>query len=204
MDSKKTGSQRLDRYLAQSERGNRTSVEVAAPPEVVWDAFRETTLEECRITGALLNLRGLPGRILGRGAFSSRPALGEDHPPVTLLSNMTDGRFAVLEQVPGEELVLGLVGQFWKVSGGTDVKLPDGAAFLEFNEPGYVKTAVNFRVDATSGGSRLTTETRSITTNASARRKFAVYWLAIGWASKLIRRDMLAAVRRRAEARGDR
>jgi len=188
----------LDRYLAESERGNRTSIEIAAPPAVAWQALTETTLAECRVTGVLLTLRGLPGRLLRRGAFASRSDEG-DGSELTLMSNMTGGRFLVMEEAPGEELVLGLVGQFWKPSGGTDVPLTDAGAFLEFDQPGYVKTAVNFRVEATSSGSRLSTETRSITTDASSRRKFALYWLAIGWASRLIRRDMLAAVRRRAE-----
>lgn len=201
MSERTTAPQLLDRYLVDSERGNVTRVEIAAPHEVAWDALQRTTLAECRVTGALLSLRGLPGRVLGRGAFSSeRP--NEDGTSPTILGNMTRSRFVVLDEVAGEELVIGLVGQFWKLSGGTDVALADGAAFLEFKEPGYVKTAANFRVEATSTGSKLTTETRSVTTDASSRRKFAAYWLAVGLGSKLIRKDMLAAVRRRAEAAG--
>lgn len=191
--------QLLDRYLADSERGNLTSVEIAASPAAAWEALQRTTLEECRVTGALLSLRGLPGRLLGRGAFSSERGSADGSSP-TILGNMTRSRFVVLDEVAGEELVIGLVGQFWKLSGGSDVAIADGAAFLEFDEPGYVKTAANFRVEATPRGSRLTTETRSVTTDASARRKFAAYWMVVGLGSKWIRQDMLAAVRRRAEA----
>jgi hypothetical protein len=209
MDTNSRSPQLLDRYLAASERGNLTSVEIAAPPATAWEALGQTTLSECRLTGALVTLRGLPSRLLQRGAFypgtsdSSRSvdsgSRDDDRTEAPLLGDASSGRFLVLDQAPGQELVRGLVGQFWKLTGGTDVALADSSAFVEFNEPGYVKTAINFRVERTATGSRLTTETRSVTTDASSRRKFALYWLAIGWASKLIRRDMLAAVRRRAE-----
>ena len=46
-------------------------------------------------------------------------------------------------------------------------------------------------------GSRLVTETRVESTDARARRLFALYWLVIRLGSGLIRRDLLRAVRRR-------
>lgn len=44
----------------------------------------------------------------------------------------------------------------------------------------------------------LGTETRGYSTDSRARRRFAVYWALIRPASGLVRRDMLATVRRRA------
>jgi len=49
-------------------------------------------------------------------------------------------------------------------------------------------------------GSRMATETRIAATDATARRRFGRYWLLIGPFSGITRREMLAAIRRRAEA----
>lgn len=49
------------------------------------------------------------------------------------------------------------------------------------------------------GGILLTTETRVAVEDPGARRRIAVYWAVIRVGSGLIRRDVLRAVRRRAE-----
>jgi hypothetical protein len=54
--------------------------------------------------------------------------------------------------------------------------------------------------DQGDGWSRLRTETRVFATDASARRRFAVYWRLIYPGSSLIRHMWLDAIRRRAEA----
>jgi hypothetical protein len=64
------------------------------------------------------------------------------------------------------------------------------AAALE--RPG-LKIAIDFRAESIPGGSRLSTETRVKATNERARRRFRLYWLAIGPFSALIRRRWLAA-----------
>jgi len=75
--------------------------------------------------------------------------------------------------------------------------------FRAFNVPGYAKAAVNFRVtsDASESGTWLSTETRIATTDPGARCKFRAYWLLIRPGSALIRREWLAAIKRRAEGR---
>jgi len=62
-------------------------------------------------------------------------------------------------------------------------------------QPNRAIAAMNFRID----GNRLTTETRVHTTDAGARRRFAVYWRLIHPGSDIIRRMWLQAIRRRAE-----
>ena len=56
-----------------------------------------------------------------------------------------------------------------------------------------LKIAIDFRAEPIPGGSRLSTETRVKATNERARRRFRVYWLAIGPFSALIRGRWLAA-----------
>ena len=57
-----------------------------------------------------------------------------------------------------------------------------------------LKIAIDFRAEPIPGGSRLSTETRVKATTEQARRRFRLYWLAIGPFSALIRRRWLAAV----------
>jgi hypothetical protein len=57
-----------------------------------------------------------------------------------------------------------------------------------------LKIAIDLRAEPIPGGSRLRTETRVQTTNERARRRFRVYWLAIGPFSALIRRRWLRAI----------
>jgi len=99
--------------------------------------------------------------------------------------------FSVLADVPGRELVVGAVGRPWQLRGGGR---PD-ADFRAFDEPGYAKMAMDFRLD----GGLLTTETRVLLTDAAARRRFRAYWLVIRPFSGLIRRVWLRAIKRRAE-----
>ena len=56
-----------------------------------------------------------------------------------------------------------------------------------------LRIAIDFRAEPIPGGSRLSTETRVKATNEQARRRFRLYWLAIGPFSALIRRRWLAA-----------
>lgn len=56
-----------------------------------------------------------------------------------------------------------------------------------------LKIAIDFRAEPIPGGSRLRTETRVKATTERARRRFRLYWLAIGPFSALIRRRWLAA-----------
>jgi hypothetical protein len=56
---------------------------------------------------------------------------------------------------------------------------------------------MNFTVRTEAGGSRVTTETRIVGTDAEATRRFRRYWLLIRPGSGAIRRSWLKAIRRR-------
>lgn len=69
--------------------------------------------------------------------------------------------------------------------------------------PARASAFMNFRVtEVGSGSCEVTTETRVYATDASARRRFAVYWRVIYPGSALIRRMWLRAIRERASAPG--
>jgi hypothetical protein len=164
----------LDGVLPAWDFRERHSIRVTAPPERVFDAVRSVTLAEMPVARWLMRTRGMR-------AGPGRPVLEE-----ALRS------FSVLADEPGRELVLGSIGQPWRFRGG---RAP-GADFAPFDEPGYAKMALSFRLE----GETLVTETRVLMTDVRSRRAFRRYWLAIRPFSGLIRRVWLRAIRRRAEA----
>ena len=91
-------------------------------------------------------------------------------------------RASVLEDVAGEGIVLTLSGQFWRLRG-------HGA------EP-PATAVIDFRI----GPGSLTTETRIHVSDPASRRKFERYWRVVRPFSGLIRRRVLLAAKRRAEA----
>ena len=107
--------------------------------------------------------------------------------------------FTLLEERPGEELVLGTVGRFWRARGELCATSP-----VRFRAPapsGTAKAAWNFEVGIRAdGATELRTETRVLCADAATRRRFRAYWTLIRPFSGLIRQEMLAAVRSAAES----
>jgi hypothetical protein len=156
--------------------------DVAASPERTWQALEQVTVGELPLTRVLVRLRGL-GRLAGAG----------DRRLLDALSFLVP-----LDEGPGERVV-GMIGRPWKPNGQL-VSLAGAEEFAVFDRPGWVRVATDFRVAPAPCGARIETETRIAATDAGARRRFACYWRLVGLGSALIRRDMLRAIRRRAEA----
>lgn len=106
----------------------------------------------------------------------------------------------MLAEIPGHEIVFGAVTQFWVPNPVFRSVPPE--EFANLREPGYVKIAWTLRADPiNSQNSVACTETRVITTDASARAKFRRYWSMILPGVILIRRALLRAVKKEAERR---
>jgi hypothetical protein len=183
-------------FVPDATSGNATSIDIAAPPDEVWQALDELRFDDLRATRVLMGVRSLPARLLKRGSL--RSGRGDVAPRV--LDAMAAGRFVVLHREPESILTLGLVGQFWKLSGGEDADVADSDAFVAFEQPGFVKSAIDFEVERRATGTRVTTRTCNRATDETTARRFRRYWLVIGPGSKAIRLDILHAVRRRAES----
>lgn len=106
--------------------------------------------------------------------------------------------FLELDVLPQQELVLGIVGRFWRPDGGI-VRGLGASDFGEFHSDGYAKAVWNFSLAAVAGGTQLTTETRVQTFGSSATFKFRLYWLLVGPFSGIIRNSMLREIKRIAE-----
>ena len=184
----------LDQLLSVSHFNEVHSVVVVAPPGRVFAAISDVTLQEVPVFRFLLALRALPARLVGRRGPGSD--LGEP-----LVAWARHSGFIFLAERPGEELVFGLVGQPWKLLGGRSPKVSSAGEFLAFTTPGYVKVATNFwvRPHRPDGRTTLSTETRIWALDSATEARFRLYWWWIRPGSGLIRREWLAAVKRRAQ-----
>jgi hypothetical protein len=117
-----------------------------------------------------------------------------------ILEVMLNSGFVLLDDAPGQEIVIGAVGAFWQMAPETLPRLRGAADFAAFRTPGSAKVAANFAIGEDGPGwSRLTTETRIFAPDPVARRAFGAYWRVIYPGSSLIRHSWLEAVRERAE-----
>jgi hypothetical protein len=127
-------------------------------------ALREVTFGDVPLVRALVFVRGLglPRR---------------EHNVLEAISR----RATVLEDIPGEGIVVSLQGQFWRLRG----RGPEPAA----------TAVVRFR----AADGMLSTETR-VQVPPASRAQFVRYWRIVRPFSGLIRRAVLRAAKRRAEA----
>jgi hypothetical protein len=177
----------IDQWLPRFDVVERHASVVAASPHRVDGCVRDVDLARSRLTAGLLSLRRLPSALNG----GMRPMRR-----VTLEDLLARG-FVILADAPGEEIVLGVVGRFWRPDGGVVRIQPE--EFVAFAEPGHARAAWNFRIDPRGGGCRLSTETRIDCVDAAALRRFRVYWALVGPFSGLIRRELLRLIKREAE-----
>jgi hypothetical protein len=107
--------------------------------------------------------------------------------------------FRELRLDPPRTLVAGAATQSWRLRGGETADVVDLDGFRAFARRGFILIATSFELEELGDGTRLSSETRVQPTDAAAARAFRPYWWAIRGGSGLIRRDVLHAVRRRAE-----
>lgn len=184
----------IDRYLPAFDVSHICEESVAAPPEAVYTAIKETDLRD-PIIDFLFALRELPLRL-------ARRLRGEAPPPAPRRVMLGDVQqlgpgFVQLAEEPGTELVIGAVGQFWhRDYGGRTVSADE---FIGFQEPGFAKLAMGLVVRAAGAGSIVSYEARTATTDDAARRKFRIYWRLIAPGVALVMRRALRRIKARAE-----
>ncbi len=174
----------LDDHLPRYHFNEVHSIRIDRPPEVVLAAARELTGREVPLMGGLMLLRAGPRAL----RLSARR---------TVLEEFERAGFTKLEDGP-DRIVAGAVGRFWRPSGG--LLQMDPERFAAFSDPGYAKAAFEFRAAPSpdGGGTLLTTETRILATDETARRSFGRYWRVIRPGSGAIRWAWLRAIARRA------
>jgi hypothetical protein len=162
---------------------------VRAPIQRVYESLRTAELGSSPVVRLLLRLRALPA-IFTIGGHKRNLHLN--------LDALVKGGFVLLGENPPNEIALGLIGRFWKLSGGTCSIV--ASEFKGFDEPGYAKAVWNFSlVEEGADLTMLATETRVGCSDDASRGRFRLYWAVIAPFSGLIRREVLRTIRREAE-----
>jgi hypothetical protein len=93
------------------------------------------------------------------------------------------------------------LSQAWRLLGGLAPPRLDAGALRTWSQPGWIKVAMEFRLESAPAGTVLSTETRVVAMDLRTRRYFAAYWFLIRAGSGAIRREVLRVVAGRAESR---
>jgi hypothetical protein len=171
----------LHLVLPEYDRREVHSRWIDASPAAVWAALHETIAADLPVSKALMSIRSAGRTKLMGPLLAMRP----DQQP--------------LAETEGHEIVRGLVTRAWRPTPRIHRLPPGASAFTAFDEPGWVKVAIDLRLTPERRGTRLSTETRCKTTDGRSQVVFALYWTLIRIGSGIIRRETLAAVARRAE-----
>lgn len=164
-------------------------------PAEALDLMKTIPPDEIRLLRTLIELRNLPGRLLGRPRFGKSISRS-----IPLFEQILNFGFCLLGEDGASEVAFGLIDQSWKISGGRRAPVGNAAEFTEFSEPGFVKIGANLLARPARRGAFLSTQTRVLATDARTRRVFGSYWLFIRPFSGLIRRSWLQAAARRASS----
>jgi hypothetical protein len=165
-----------------------------SPPRAL-EVMRRIPPDEIRLLRSLIELRNLPGRLVGRPRFGKGMSGS-----IPLFEQILDFGFCSLGEEEASEVAFGLIDQSWKVSGGRRAPVTSAVEFAEFSEPGFVKIGANLLARPARQGAFLSTQTRVLATDRRTRRVFGAYWLFIRPFSGLIRRSWLQAAARRASS----
>jgi hypothetical protein len=187
----------IDHYLPRYDVTEVQELPVDAPPEVTYPAIRETDLTDPMI-GALFAIRELPTRLVQR----LRGQVPQRQPARFTFNDLATPELGwmLLAEEPGIEFVVAAVGRFWRRDYGWHPVAPD--QFVGFDEPGYAKLAVSFRVQRIAEvGSLLRYEARTATTDDVARTRFRRYWRIIRLGVAIVMRRALMRIRAEAERR---
>jgi hypothetical protein len=177
----------LNTWLPEFDVSKRHAISIPASTERVYSELLRFDFGESFVTVLLMGFRGYGFR--WRRARQAKVS--------SLSERLERFAFTLLEEKPGEELVFGLVGRFWRPDGG--LRRLSREEFAAFHEPGFAKAAWNLCVEPGPGSaSVLSTETRVLCFGNSARRKFLLYWRVVEPFSGLIRRSLLRGILRAA------
>ncbi len=167
------------KYLPDYHFNEKHSITINASPAKVYSVICELDASSSWIVRTLLALRGIPKETS------------------TGIEGWKKMGFVVLEQQQDKEIILGLIGQFWKISGKIQPYTVE--EFTLFNNSEFAKAVWNFEITPQESQVLLETETRILCPSETVRKKFGRYWFFIKPFSGLIRTEMLRIVKRKAE-----
>ena len=177
----------MDEFLPTHDFGASYEIRINAPLSVVYKCLLRSDFNKLWIVRFLMTIRS-----------GKRPP--RNRVPGDLPQRLQGTGFVILDDIPGEELVIGVAGKFWRPDGGRCLDLTAGD-FGGFARAGYAKVAWNFRLRTKSPKCTvLSTETRIKCFGRAALWKFRFYWSLVGPFSGLIRKAILKQVKTEAES----
>lgn len=180
----------LDELLPRPAYRISASRLIAADRQLVWNELVGLPMGALPVGFALTLVRHLPDVLLGVEKRVRSTDTFLDATPIALIISDEPNR-----------LVSAGPSQAWKLFGAQKAPVLDAAGFRSWREPGWIRVAMEFTLTDVAGATLLSTETRIGVNDARTARAFRFYWWAIRAGSVLIRREVVARVRRRAEAR---
>lgn len=166
-----------NKYLPAPHFSEIHRIGIRQSPEKVWPLVDRLDFGGSNVIRFLFALRGLPARMMN-------------------IDGLAKARFKLLESRQ-HELIIGLVGQFWRPSGNLQSFTP--MEFIGYDTPGFTKATWSFSLTGNARSSILETETRIYCTDERARRRFRRYWFLIKPFSGSIRMEILKGIRTKAE-----
>ena len=164
-----------DQFLPEYDFSEYHETQINATRDAIVATMMRGDFTKSWIIRLLFRLRGLPSN-LSRGLVSAE-----------------EMGFCLLAKTDSE-IMLGLIGQFWKPSGVIQKVLP--AQFVSCTDPAFARATWNFKITGNAPPYTLSTETRILCPSKEVQKKFGRYWLFIRPFSGLIRREMLKSIKR--------
>jgi hypothetical protein len=185
----------LDRAMPEYEFRGVESVLIHASPEQIFEAFSKVSGKDMPLGQLLGQARSMTSQFAGSGQEHAAP----DEPFMNLILKMG---FVRLGEQSNRQVILGGIAKFHELRDEQLVQVRDAVEFRRFLHADYQKLAISVRVlgDDPVTGCTLILEHRTHAMSEHARKQFARYWLAIKPGGGLISRQLLSAVKSRAEA----
>lgn len=169
------------KYLPHYSYREKHSLEMLGSPQEAMTAIMNYQTDNDIFFRYAIALRELPHRLLQK----SEPA-----------KPFSFDNFTLLEKDGDQEVILGLLGQFWKLDYG-QIIIQYPAAFLAFNQPSCAKLTLSFSVQQLNTTHiRISTETRVFCLDKEALFKFRPYWYLIRPVSGFIRHRILRQIQK--------
>lgn len=179
---------KIDDFLPEYSFNEYHEVKIKASPEKVKYALQTTGVKDIPAAHLLMKIRGIAGD------KESDKVTNNQADPETLTT--PDFNFFVVDST---EFFSFMMIKATAKTPPPEIKTPK--QFLDFNDPGYVKVAFNFRlISLENGQTLLTTETRNQPITQKDRCHFGRYWRIIYPGSAIIRRVWLDTLAKKAES----
>lgn len=164
-----------EKFLPKAQYQSQVAVNIPETAANIYPFLLKLDFSKAWLTRWLFRIRGIPTSSLNMNGLYAM-------------------KFCLLESLPNEGLVLGLMGQFWTPSGKLQTIQPGD---FHREHPEFAKVTWEFRIEPLlSGKSRLITETRIFCPNRSIQSRFSRYWFFVKPFSNITRLDMLRALKK--------